>query len=157
MRVWKIADFGITQEGTARTPLVTTSRRGTVGYRAPELLSSSAIYTNKVDVWAFGCIVYEVLIGQKRFASDWEAETRAPSSEPISNLVPRDSKLSNSIGDLITATLNPDWRERPTCAKNHETLLTIGTMLIKSTAVSKQIPICRSCLGEWNQWVCSFW
>ena len=43
--------------------------RGTPGYRAPELLNESR-YTNKVDVWAMGCILYELVTGRKAFDTD---------------------------------------------------------------------------------------
>src|SRR5277367_553473 len=115
MRVWKIADFGITQEGTSRTPLITTSSRGTASYRAPELLTTSPVYTNKVDVWAFGCIVFEMITGQKRFASDWEVQNLAQSMQPISDLIPQEQDIDSSIIDLIQRTLRVDWSERTTC------------------------------------------
>jgi serine/threonine protein kinase len=69
---WKIGDFGCTAEGTS-TNLRSTSRgRGSNAYRAPELLTRQAHYHPKSDVWAFGCIVHEIITGMKAFESDYD-------------------------------------------------------------------------------------
>jgi len=68
----KIADFGLTSEGTSRRALTTTSARGTSGYRAPELTRPQAKYTNKVDLFALGCVFYELFCKRKAFDSDWD-------------------------------------------------------------------------------------
>ena len=74
-RVWKLADFGLTVEGSSRTKAYTRDARGTEGYRAPELLSAAHSnpvgYTNKVDIWAMGCILYELATGEAAFVTDY--------------------------------------------------------------------------------------
>src|SRR5271168_2630890 len=52
--------------------LSTTSARGTSGYRAPELTRPQAKYTNKVDLFALGCVFYELFCKRKAFDSDWD-------------------------------------------------------------------------------------
>ena len=69
--LWKIIDFGNTVEATSQNPRTSRYVRGTAGYRAPELILDSHIYTNKADVWALGCILYELAVGKKAFDSDW--------------------------------------------------------------------------------------
>jgi len=69
--VWKIADFGVTSEGTSRRARTTDNSRGTGGYRAPELCQELSTYTNKVDIWALGCITYELLTRKRLFREDW--------------------------------------------------------------------------------------
>jgi serine/threonine protein kinase len=47
--------------------------RGTVGYRAPEPIQYHGFpnkYTNKVDIWALGCILYELVLGKQAFRDD---------------------------------------------------------------------------------------
>ena len=73
--MWKLADFGLTTEGSSKTNRPTQYARGTPGYRAPELMDSEGspgTYNNKVDVWAMGCILYELAIGNCPFKSDWD-------------------------------------------------------------------------------------
>ena len=80
--VWKLADFGFTSEGTSRSFVYSASGRGTPGYRAPELLSdTSSTFTNKVDIWSMGCILYELAVGRKAFISDWTVFTYTSSGE----------------------------------------------------------------------------
>ena len=72
--VWKLADFGLSIEGSSQN-LPTKYSSGTPGYRAPELMDSNgnpAMYNNKVDIWAMGCILYELATGIRPFQSDWE-------------------------------------------------------------------------------------
>ena len=71
---WKITDFGISAEGTTNYACTTKDSKGSIGYRAPELLAlesnDKAVYTNKVDIWSMGCILYELAAGQKAFRND---------------------------------------------------------------------------------------
>jgi serine/threonine protein kinase len=71
--LWKLAEFGLTVEGSSRTNHPTQYARGTPGYRAPELMESDdePKYTNKVDVWSMGCILYELTIGARAFPTDY--------------------------------------------------------------------------------------
>ena len=68
---WKIADLGFACEGTSRDPRTSLISRGTPGYPAPELVDGEfEIYTNKVDIWALGCIFYETMFKAKAFGND---------------------------------------------------------------------------------------
>lgn len=64
---WKVADFGLSTEGTAVRAKTTVLGRGTPGYRAPELLREEhATFNNKVDIWAMGCILYQIIENEIR-------------------------------------------------------------------------------------------
>src|SRR5271155_1059326 len=71
-KTWKIADFGLTVEGSSKKAYTTQFARGTCSYRAPELLRASPTFNNKVDIWAMGCILYELVYATKAFPSDEE-------------------------------------------------------------------------------------
>ncbi|KAG0640231.1 kinase-like domain-containing protein [Tuber brumale] len=71
--VWvKLGDFGISKRIHSDTAY--RSRVCTDYYAAPEVLgidstSESSIYTNAVDIWSLGCVVYELLEGARLFSS----------------------------------------------------------------------------------------
>ena len=68
---WKIGDFGLTVEGSSR-PRTTVNSMGTSCYRAPELLRGlKQEFSNRVDIWALGCIFYELLFRKHAFESDY--------------------------------------------------------------------------------------
>ncbi|KAL5719523.1 cyclin-dependent kinase [Ranunculus cassubicifolius] len=60
----KIADFGLAKAlwslGIELTPY-----RGTLGFRAPEVLLGSTQYGPPVDMWSVGCIFYEMLTRER--------------------------------------------------------------------------------------------
>jgi serine/threonine protein kinase len=70
-KCWKIADFGTASRATSKRLNTTRYSRGTAGYRSPEILHmQDAKYNNKADIFALGCIVYEIVTGQKLFYDD---------------------------------------------------------------------------------------
>jgi serine/threonine protein kinase len=75
--VWKLADFGLSTHVSSKSLGVTTSIRGTSGYFAPEFFkfietgNNTASYSNEVDIWALGCILYEFVVGKRAFESDY--------------------------------------------------------------------------------------
>jgi WD40 repeat protein len=118
-----LADFGLTSEGTSHSLHNTEFARGTPGYRAPELLKEdSAAYNNKVDIWALGCILYELVVGTKPFATDvsvlghyrtkssiefdvdesFDAESRTVLTEVIAEMLQEDPSLRPSATTLLS-------------------------------------------------------
>ncbi len=80
----KILDFGLakilvteiaTEEETAALPSDTAAGTllGTMGYMAPEQLRGDPVDT-RTDVFAFGCVLYEMLSGRRPFAGGSSAE-----------------------------------------------------------------------------------
>jgi serine/threonine protein kinase len=61
-----IADFGTSRSESDDATL--TGATGTVHYAAPEMYKDGGI-TNKVDVFSFGLILYEILVGRAVFRS----------------------------------------------------------------------------------------
>jgi tetratricopeptide (TPR) repeat protein len=71
-RAWKIADFGLTTEGTSKRERSTRDARGTASYRAPELIREASTYTTKVDIFSLGCVFFELVAGGvKAFVDDF--------------------------------------------------------------------------------------
>jgi len=116
-------DFGLTTEGTSQRSYTTHYSLGTSSYRAPELVRSGT-YNNKVDIWAVGCILYEVVTLQKAFSTDnavYEyAVQQASNGEmvklPLDLGIYQDEWFEKVIGDLIRAMLQVDSSMRPSAA-----------------------------------------
>lgn len=74
----KVLDFGLAIESTSvkdgltRTGVV----MGTAPYMSPEQAKGERV-DKRTDVWAFGCVLYEMLTGRQAFARDTVAETVA--------------------------------------------------------------------------------
>ena len=73
-----MSDFGSTKEGSSKRVVATPNRTGTASYRAPEVIRRrDPQFNNKVDIWGLGCIMWELIYGSKRFASDWDVDEYA--------------------------------------------------------------------------------
>jgi serine/threonine protein kinase len=120
---WKVADFGLTMAGTSQHAQTTACSRGTPGYRAPELVNpySKNTFTNKVDIWATGCILVELVSGVKAFGDDFKVHQYylqhkffkrrfdIPEIEGVDGSVTREL-----LSDTIHAMLETDSSKRPT-------------------------------------------
>jgi serine/threonine protein kinase len=62
----KIGDLGFSKS-IANITKKTSKFSGTVNYMSPEMINEEADYTNKIDVWAYGCVVYELITLEKLF------------------------------------------------------------------------------------------
>jgi len=99
----KITDFGLSRF-INETSLMKTFC-GTPNYLAPEVLATrgESSYTNKVDVWSLGVILYICLVGYPPFSS---SESGKPMNDQIINglyTFPDEfwSDVSDSVKDLI--------------------------------------------------------
>jgi tetratricopeptide (TPR) repeat protein len=133
-RCWKLIDFGICSQATSMRDHTTSLARGTASYRAPEVLSEDATYTNKVDIWSLGCILHELLTGKKAFHSDWNVREYAYSDTLLDIPVPVPQPLQMHISDNIHELLSTKPRRRPrarsmsmiydTCCRHYHQLYT---------------------------------
>lgn len=71
--VLKLCDFGFARKYKSGQKL--TEYVSTRWYRAPELLIGGKNYNNSVDVWAVGCVFYEMLTGSPLFAGTNDIDT----------------------------------------------------------------------------------
>jgi len=59
----KLADFGIANYIEKSLRMNPTSRIGTRGYESPEALRRDGSYDDKVDSWALGVLLYNLVTG----------------------------------------------------------------------------------------------
>lgn len=118
----KILDFGIAkaidfksasgggQTPTMMTPAVTETGiiMGTAAYMSPEQARGKFV-DQRTDVWAFGCVLYEMLTGQPAFAGEDVAVTLA---RIIANDTDMDS-IPGAISPLVRHTLAMCLQKEP--------------------------------------------
>ncbi len=84
---------------------------GTLGYMSPEQARGLPI-DKRADIWAFGCVLYEMLTGRRAFDGDDAAQAIASvmKDEPTWHLLPQE--VSPQIRLLLKGCLEKDPRAR---------------------------------------------
>jgi serine/threonine protein kinase len=84
---------------------------GTAAYMAPEQAKGKPV-DRRADIWAFGCVLYEMLTGQKAFEGDTISDVLAAviKSEPDWNALPADAPPG--IRKLVRRCLAKDPKQR---------------------------------------------
>jgi serine/threonine-protein kinase len=70
----KIGDFGIARDTTATALTAAGSTVGTYAYMAPEQITGTSAITRKTDLYALGCVMYELLTGRTPFQAETMVE-----------------------------------------------------------------------------------
>uniref|UniRef100_A0ACD5XH09 Uncharacterized protein n=1 Tax=Avena sativa TaxID=4498 RepID=A0ACD5XH09_AVESA len=95
--ICKVGDFGLSR--IKRNTLVSGGVRGTLPWMAPELLNgSSSRVSEKVDVFSFGIVLWEILTGEEPYAN-------MHCGAIIGGIV------NNSLRPQIPETCDPEWRK----------------------------------------------
>ena len=126
----KVLDFGLakaldpssgirhTAPDLANSPTITTPAMtaagiilGTAAYMSPEQAKGRPV-DKRADIWAFGCVLYEMLTGRRAFPGDEVSETLATvlKSQPDWTLLPAETPAS--IRRLLARTLIKPVTER---------------------------------------------
>ncbi|XP_012579714.1 PREDICTED: cyclin-dependent kinase-like 2 [Condylura cristata] len=88
----KLCDFGFART-LAAPGEVYTDYVATRWYRAPELLVGDVKYGKAVDVWAIGCLVTEMFMGEPLFPGDSDIDQLYHIMMCLGNLIPRHQEL----------------------------------------------------------------
>lgn len=103
----KIGDFGLAARVDTETDVTIC---GTPNYIAPEVLNRQG-HDFKADLWAMGCIMYAMLVGQPPFETRRLPETY---SRIANNMYTFPQWVSRSARSLINKLLAPNPADRPT-------------------------------------------
>eukprot|EP00811_Abedinium_folium_P004388 NODE_1403_length_2489_cov_5.317951.p1 GENE.NODE_1403_length_2489_cov_5.317951~~NODE_1403_length_2489_cov_5.317951.p1 ORF type:complete len:696 (+),score=137.60 NODE_1403_length_2489_cov_5.317951:142-2229(+) len=117
----KVCDFGLT-ESMERTHITKRNNGGSPRYMAPELFDSKTKITEKIDIWAMGCIFVEIFGGPLPYENiNTLAElTREMLVHRRPPLVP--SELPALLQKIFRSCVNFDHRLRPTSTQVFEQL-----------------------------------
>ncbi|HUE86917.1 MAG TPA: protein kinase [Vicinamibacterales bacterium] len=118
--VVKVLDFGLAKidqpdsSEPAALPVLATSDGvllGTVAYMSPEQARGLAV-DKRADIWAFGCVLYEMLGGQRPFLGDSTADVLGAitSREPDWTRLPPDTP--RRVRDVLRRCLTKDPARR---------------------------------------------
>jgi eukaryotic-like serine/threonine-protein kinase len=111
----KLVDFGIARAASEAGVLTRTGVMvGTPSYMAPEQAQGIVALTPCADVWALGCVIFEVLTGRMAFAGKTPSAIRAKivlgEPPPLAPLCP---EAPRALIALVGAMLQKDPRMRP--------------------------------------------
>jgi Tol biopolymer transport system component len=118
----KVLDFGLAKafdvEGEPATidaPTLTATNAtvaGTAAYMSPEQARGVSIVDRRTDIWAFGCVLFEMLTGHRAFdgATSSDAMAAVLTSEPEWHRLPPATPASVRL--LLRRCLDKDARQR---------------------------------------------
>ena len=117
--VVKVLDFGLATsvlpalavERTSLTQTAPGTLLGTVAYMSPEQARGETV-DKRTDIWAFGCVLFEMLTGRRLFGSASTAETLAlvMTHDIEWNLLP--AQVPMAVRTLLRRCLERDPRKR---------------------------------------------
>ena len=113
----KVTDFGIAKAVSGTRLSATGSWIGTLPYMAPEQwLGEPAAFSN--DIWAVGCVLYELLSGglPRSYATPPEYLAAAMRGKPVPPL-PAAADVPGWLSDTVMAMLQPAPGDRPAAAQ----------------------------------------
>ncbi len=113
-QMWKLSDFGIARDASIGTQTETFVGAGTWAYMAPELWDNQSP-TFKSDLYAIGCMAFEVLIGHPPFdgpdRSSYERQHRTGDVPALPE------EIDAAFRTLVLRLLNKDPAARPQDAR----------------------------------------
>jgi eukaryotic-like serine/threonine-protein kinase len=138
----KVTDFGLAKAvtGSSLTLSTTGTVLGTLPYISPEQwLGTPAAFSN--DVWAVGCVLYELLSGKppRLYDTPIEHVTAAARGEFVASL-PNDTGVPAWLADAVLAMLHPDPLDRPTAGEAVQMLSTRRAHTAQAPVASPQQP-----------------
>jgi serine/threonine-protein kinase len=122
----KVLDFGLAKAldsspgvtDVSQSPTITSPAMthmgvilGTAAYMSPEQAKGRAV-DKRSDIWAFGCVLYEMLTGKRAFGGETVSETLADvlKSDPSWATLP--SEIPSTLRNVLRRCLEKDPRQR---------------------------------------------
>ena len=108
-----VASPSVSQSPTITTPAMTQAGMilGTAAYMSPEQARGKPV-DKRADIWAFGCVLYEMLTGQRAFDGQGVSETLARVIEREPDWARLPATLSPALRTYLRRCLQKDPRQR---------------------------------------------
>lgn len=113
--VTKVLDFGIAHVADDRRGLTGERFVGTCQYAAPEQLQGHPP-TEKTDIYAVGCILYELVVGRRPFAGPKVTDYVRQHLEVVPPRLSAVAPVPKALDDLVASALEKDPAKRPATA-----------------------------------------
>ena len=111
---WKITDFGLTTESASSKAYSSEYGQGSIGYRAPELVSEFPKFSKSSDVFSLGCIIYELLFDNKLFPTTFSVfNYRSGGCLPTFPDIELYGKSRQFLNLVLLPMLEVNWWRRP--------------------------------------------
>ncbi|MBN1908002.1 MAG: serine/threonine-protein kinase, partial [Deltaproteobacteria bacterium] len=121
----KILDFGLAKafaldQGEAKpsdSPTISAAATmqgvilGTAAYMSPEQAKGKAV-DRRADIWAFGVVLFEMLVGKPAFSGDEVSDILALVIKGDSNMTLLPENIHTRVRELLTRCLQKDLRKR---------------------------------------------
>ena len=106
----RLESAGSRQAVTVTSPAVTAAGiiLGTAAYMAPEQAKGRSVDA-RADIWAFGCVLFEMLVGRAPFAGESVVDI-------LSTVIQRDPEWSALDVRALATTPPPDLRRQDICS-----------------------------------------
>ncbi len=111
----KLLDFGIAtmrSKDRERDAKSSHGSTGTPAYLAPEQLRAAQPVDHRADVWALGCVLYELLVGERPFRATRFTELVTKILEEPPHPLPPELELPEALTAVIERCLQKDREKR---------------------------------------------
>jgi serine/threonine protein kinase len=139
----KVLDFGVAKamwggdevQDLAEAPTATAITIaghlvGTPGYMSPEQAIGKDV-NRLTDIWAFGCLLYELLTGRRAFDGETVAQTIAAVRESEPDWTALSQKTPGRVRELLRGCLQKDASRRP------QSISDVRAMIVESQRVPR--------------------
>ncbi len=110
----KLGDFGIARDTEATALTAAGKTVGTYAYMAPEQIHGNAPISGKTDLYATGCLLYELLVGETPFVTANPAEMLMMHLNDYPyNLHEKDVECPLALDQLVERLLQKNQEDRP--------------------------------------------
>lgn len=113
-----VVDFGISKAISVDGPVSETSLIGTPAYMSPEQATPGANVDHRADIYAFGCVAYELLSGHPAFSGESLREViRAQLRDTPPPVTTQRPDVPAQLAQLVASCLEKDPARRPQSAE----------------------------------------